>query len=258
MFEFISKYFEHILVLAFFVSLVSYIIHKVYIRKKPEEQQKKRVNASIVYLGSFFWVLFLVLMVRSFVMEPFRIPSGSMIPSLLVKDFLVVSKYSYGVKLPITHDTIINVSKPKRGDVVVFRYPLDESQNYIKRVIGLPGDRIQYQNNVLTINGKRMPVSNPEYSSYIDVSGRLHNVTILQEDLDGVKHNMQVDHNRRSIDVDIRVPEGHYFMMGDNRDNSNDSRSWGPVPEENLVGKAQFIWLHWGFKGLNRIGNKIK
>lgn len=254
LFEIISSYFEHLLVIGFFLSLICYLWYRFYFKK---QQIGGKLAATVEYIGSFLLVMFLVLGLRSFVAEPFRIPSGSMIPSLLVKDFLIVSKYSYGIKLPITNQTLINVSQPKRGDVVVFRYPLDESQKYIKRLIGLPGDHIIYKNNQMIINGDVVTLSEPESGSYIDVYNRIHSVLKYTANMQGFEHVMQTDENMPSIDIDIVVPKGQYFMMGDNRDNSNDSRAWGAVPEKNLIGKAQFIWLHWGLDNLGRIGSKI-
>lgn len=215
--------------------------------------------AVIEFSKSFFPVLLLVLVIRSFIAEPFRIPSGSMIPTLLVGDFLVVSKYSYGIRLPVINKKIIAVGEPERGDVVVFRYPEDPTIDYIKRIVGLPGDVVQYIDNSLYINGENIKQSFLKESVYKDVGGNINNAIVMQEDLFGFKHEMQEHKGRRGIgNVSVKVPEGHYFALGDNRDRSKDSRFWGMIPDENLVGKAQFIWMHLGFENLNRIGTTIK
>ncbi len=219
------------------------------------------------YARSFFPVLLIVVILRSFIAEPFRIPSGSMIPTLEIGDFILVEKYAYGVRLPVVHKKIIEVGKPQRGDVMVFRYPNDPSINYIKRVIGLPGDRISLtENNQLIVNGKKI-----DYSAVKDVQidtpyGKAV-AKILNEKLPSkagdIEHTMQI-FSSKARPIDRVVPENSYFVMGDNRDNSSDSRIWGFVPEKNIVGKAVLIWMHWnwqkngdGFNG-SRIGTAIK
>ncbi len=216
----------------------------------------------VEYARSFFPIILIVLVLRSFVVEPFRIPSGSMLPTLQAGDFILVNKFSYGLRLPVTNQKIFELGEPKRGDVVVFRYPEDPSIDYIKRVVGVPGDRIVYRNKVLYINGKMMP------QKYIGpymggVTGLpISGVKRLEEDLDGVRHHILIEDNKPRIDGEVVVPEGQYFVMGDNRDNSNDSRFWGTVPEENLVGKAFMIWMNWNFDegGIewSRIGQGIE
>ncbi|VAW93538.1 Signal peptidase I [hydrothermal vent metagenome] len=207
---------------------------------------------NIVEFGKFlFPVVFVVLVLRSFVAEPFKIPSGSMLPTLTIGDYILVNKFSYGVRLPVLHTKIIELNEPKRGEIFVFRYPKEPSLNYIKRVIGLPGDKIEYYDKILYINGKSIP------QTYQD-SYRVDDIGIAQrltEQLGGIEHDMlHMQHNPARNNKWV-VPEGHYFAMGDNRDNSNDSRFWGFVPEENLVGKAFFIFFHWG--ELQRIGSII-
>ncbi len=207
---------------------------------------------NIVEFGKFlFPVVFVVLVLRSFVAEPFKIPSGSMLPTLTIGDYILVNKFAYGVRLPVLNTKIIELSEPKRGEIFVFRYPKDPSLNYIKRVIGLPGDKIEYYDKILYINGKS--ISQAYQNSY-----RIGDIGIAQrltEQLGDIEHEMLImQHNPIRNDKWI-VPEGHYFAMGDNRDNSNDSRFWGFVPEENLVGKAFFIFFHWG--ELKRIGTII-
>ncbi|SAK88088.1 signal peptidase I [Caballeronia hypogeia] len=220
------------------------------------------------YTASFFPVILAVFVVRSFIIEPFKIPSGSMVPTLLVGDFILVNKYEYGLRLPITNTKMTDGSPLKRGDVVVFRYPKDESVDYIKRVIGLPGDTIAYEDKKLTINGK--PVPETPLPDYFD-DERIGYAKQFEEDLDGRKNailnNPQVppfvvgaddfpfrdNCNYNAQGVTCKVPPGNYFMMGDNRDNSADSRYWGFVPDKNVVGRAFFIWMN--FSNLKRVGS---
>jgi signal peptidase I len=220
------------------------------------------------YTASFFPVILAVFVVRSFIIEPFKIPSGSMVPTLLVGDFILVNKYEYGLRLPITNTKMTDGSPLKRGDVVVFRYPKDESVDYIKRVIGLPGDTVAYEDKKLTINGK--PVPETPLPDYFD-DERIGYAKQFEEDLDGRKNrilnNPQVppfivgaddfpfrdNCNYNAQGVTCKVPPGNYFMMGDNRDNSADSRYWGFVPDKNIVGRAFFIWMN--FSNLKRIGS---
>ncbi len=207
---------------------------------------------NIVEFGKFlFPVVFVVLVLRSFVAEPFKIPSGSMLPTLTIGDYILVNKFAYGVRLPVLHTKIIELSEPKRGEIFVFRYPKDPSLNYIKRVIGLPGDKIEYYDKILYINGKSIPQAY-QNSYRIDDIGIAQRLT---EQLGDIEHEMLIMQHNPARNNKWIVPAGHYFAMGDNRDNSNDSRFWGFVPEENLVGKAFFIFFHWG--ELNRIGSII-
>ncbi|MEW9580883.1 signal peptidase I [Paraburkholderia sp. DGU8] len=219
------------------------------------------------YSASFFPVILVVFVVRSFVVEPFKIPSGSMVPTLLVGDFILVNKFEYGIRLPITNTKITEGRAPARGDVVVFRYPKDESVDYIKRVIGVPGDVIAYQDKKLSINGK--PVPETPLPDYLDEE-RLGYAKQFEEDIDGRKNAIlnnpavppfivgaedfpyrdNCTYNARG--VICKVPPGNYFMMGDNRDNSADSRYWGFAPDRNIVGRAFFIWMN--FSDLKRIG----
>lgn len=212
------------------------------------------VNILVEYSRSFFPVLIFVLVIRSFIFEPFRIPSGSMMPTLLEGDFIFVKKYSYGLRLPVIETKIIETGSPERGDVIVFRLPSDPSINYIKRVIGLPGDEVVYDRQRLTINGK--PVS---LRAGADM---LNGVPIYVEDLDGRVHEILVENPHQSRrDGTYRVPEGHYFVMGDNRDRSKDSRFISAIPEEYLVGEAVRIWMNfipWNMPLWSRVGTKIQ
>lgn len=229
-----------------------------------------RRPAWIEYSGSFFPVIALVFCLRSFLYEPFKIPSSSMVPTLQIGDLILVNKFTYGVRLPIINKKIIDVNEPKRGDVMVFKYPKDMSMDYIKRVVGVPGDKIEYKNKKLIINGE--PVSYtalPEYL-YKEGDNGLKYFQHWEENLTGVPHQILTDNqapgfvnpwdfpNRDMCTYNTEgfictVPAGQYFMMGDNRDNSADSRYWGFVPDQNIVGKAFFVWMNLG--DLSRIGS---
>jgi signal peptidase I len=190
---------------------------------------------------SFFPVIFVVLFLRSFIAEPFRIPSGSMIPTLLVGDFILVNKYRYGLRDPVFHYEFYKGGRPQRGDIVVFRWPRDPSTDFIKRIVGVPGDHIEYHDKTLTVNGQVQPLdADGVYSA--PSGGTAYR---LKEHLNGVEHHIIVDPDRPAEDFTFTVPEGQYFAMGDNRDGSFDSRGWGTVPEHNLVGQAFFIWMSW-------------
>lgn len=210
----------------------------------------------VEYSKSFFPVLLIVFLLRGFIVEPFRIPSGSMLPSLFIGDFILVNKFAYGVKMPVFNQVLFDVDKPQRGDVAVFKYPRDPSIDYIKRVVGVPGDHIAYYNKVLYVNGTKVERKRiGEYSG----PGEPNPAEEYVANLLGLEHNVLVIPGRPGLDAEYIVPDGHYFMMGDNRDNSNDSRYWGVVPEKYLVGKAFMIWMHWnGGVGFERIGKIIK
>lgn len=232
--------------------------------KKLAEAQEQITREPILveYSRSLFPVILIVLVLRSFLVEPFKIPSGSMMPTLLVGDFILVNKFVYGVRLPVINTKIIDMGEPKRGDVAVFRYPKDPSTDYIKRVIGLPGDRISYYNKQLYINGQKMPLEDKDIYEGVGSGIGMSGAEVELEDLDGVQHNILINRHRPTVNDEFIVPEGHFFVMGDNRDNSNDSRYWGTVPEENLVGKAFLIWMNWdsanGGVAWDRIGSAIK
>ncbi|QFY42890.1 signal peptidase I [Candidatus Methylospira mobilis] len=216
----------------------------------------------VEYARSFFPVIFIVLLLRSFLVEPFRIPSGSMMPTLLIGDFILVNKFTYGIRLPVLHDKVIELNEPKRGDIVVFRFPKDPSVDYIKRVIGLPGDRIGYHDKQLFINGERVEATPLGVYQGKGKGETMSGALTLSEDLGNVSHDILIRQEQPSVQGDFTVPEGRYFVMGDNRDNSNDSRYWGTVPEENLVGRAFFIWMSWdldnGGVAWNRLGTLVK
>ena len=242
---------------------------------RVEESKRADIEASILrqplwveYSGSFFPVIALVFFLRSFLYEPFKIPSSSMLPTLFVGDLILVNKFSYGIRLPILNKKVIDISNPQRGDVMVFKYPEDPSVDYIKRVVGVPGDKVVYRNKRLLINGNEL--SYQVLPDFLDEE-RLSYFKQYAENLTGVTHRILNDdrasafvhdpHNfpkrenctYNSEGFSCVVPEGEYFMMGDNRDNSLDSRYWGFVPDQNIVGKAFFIWMNLG--NIKRIGS---
>ncbi|MBA4286149.1 MAG: signal peptidase I [Xanthomonadaceae bacterium] len=236
----------------------------------PEKQ-----GAFSEFFGGLFPVIAAVFVIRSFLYEPFRIPSGSMIPTLHVGDFILVNKFSYGLRCPVGGCKILELGEPKRGDVVVFVYPNTDASDpnrgndFIKRVIGTPGDRIQYARKRLTVNGVEAPITMAEVQNDVGFGDvRMH------EDFGGVKHDILIKPDRMSDpfscpfvqpngdNFEFTVPAGHYFMMGDNRDGSNDSRCWGTVPEANLKGRAELVWMSWDHERsrpvLSRIGTLIR
>ena len=240
--------FPLILVLLVFISGIIWLVDSLFFaanRRKANaaipESEAIADPVYVEYARSFFPVLFFVLILRSFLVEPFQIPSPSMVPTLQVGDFILVNKYTYGIRLPVIRTKVLDINKPERGDVMVF-FPPHEKRYFIKRVVGLPGDKIDYSNNQLLINGEKVPeellATLPERRPYYQE---------YDEQLGDVNHKIHklLDSARHSLDTSMVVPEGHYFMMGDNRNNSSDSRVWGTVPEENIVGKAFAIWMHW-------------
>lgn len=223
--------FELILTIIFLIAFAFWLINTFVVKQE---------EGLIEFAASLAPVLGLVLVLRSFMIEPFQIPSKSMVPTLKVGDFILVSKWSYGLRLPVLRTKIFDVDSPKRGDVVVF-FPPHEERYFIKRLVGLPGDKIQVINGKLYVNNAAMP----QTDTIVDTGASRSQV--MMEDLDGVEHLIQkrVPPTRMSQNFSTLVPQGHYFMMGDSRDNSSDSRVWGPVPEERIVGKAFARWMFW-------------
>lgn len=222
------------------------------------------------YARSFFPVLLIVFILRGFVAEPFRIPSGSMLPTLEVGDFILVNKFRYGIRLPILHKKVFEVGNPKRGDIVVFRYPIDNTTNYIKRVIGLPGDRVEYRKRSLYVNGSLVEVADDGLYTPFPMKGKQHPHQRLKQTIVAGGDAQQTatfsilfdPQMYGGLENELIVPQGQYFVMGDNRDHSQDGRYWGFVPDENIVGNAFFIWFHWnsnpgGGVKLSRVGSDI-
>jgi len=232
--------------------------NRFFLRRNREEggDSERPDHFLIEYSRSFFPVLFFVLIIRSFIFEPFRIPSGSMMPTLLQGDYIFVKKYVYGLRLPVIEKKVIETGEPQRGDVVVFRLPSDPNINYIKRVVGLPGDRIEYREHKLTINGETVGLNRDADSPNHD------GVPQFVENLDGRQHAILIARPGNTMRDNVYiVPQGSYFMMGDNRDNSRDSRFIGVIAEKFLVGEAVRIWMHMdGIEWPNwrRIGTKIQ
>jgi signal peptidase I len=237
-------------------------------------QQAGREPWWVEYSKSFFPVILLVFLLRSFLVEPFKIPSGSMIPTLLVGDFILVNKFTYGIRLPVINQKVVEVNSPQRGEVMVFRYPENPSLDYIKRVVGLPGDVVTYRDKQLTINGQPVPTEPQSDFEYNEGGLNMVSAKRFREQLDQHDHTILVNPEVPPVQLvgvrqfpqrenceyndsgfTCKVPPGHYFVMGDNRDSSSDSRYWGFVPEANIVGKAFMIW--WNFGDFSRIGTRI-
>jgi signal peptidase I len=269
LFESIGFNFAVILLLLLLLTGAMWLIDHYWLRKR------RPAGAAepwwVEYPKSFFPVILIVFLLRSFLVEPFKIPSGSMLPTLLVGDFILVNKFTYGIRLPIINVKVVELNGPTRGDVMVFRYPENPSVDYIKRVIGVPGDKISYRNKQLWINGEEVKArSNGRYIDEANsvlaerltetIGERGHQILIQTEipsvHLSGVRlfpFRENCAYNESGFSC--TVPPGHYFLMGDNRDSSSDSRYWGFVPESHIVGKAFLIW--WNFDNLTRIGERI-
>lgn len=236
--------FELILSVLVLTSGIIALIEKFYLAPRRATGLPQPILVEYAY--SFFPILLIVLLIRSFIIEPFRIPSGSLKPSLLIGDFVLTNKYIYGLRLPVIGTKIANIQEPERGDIVIFRWPPDPSIDYIKRVIGLPGDRISYKDKILYVNGTPAPQKLIKQTSDKGENGNSWPVELKQENLLGIKHEIFIRPEIIGDDFeDIVVPPHHYFMMGDNRDDSFDSRGWGFVPEKNIVGKAFMVWFSW-------------
>ncbi|MEO9653772.1 signal peptidase I [Marinomonas dokdonensis] len=254
--------FELILAIAFFVTGAVWLYDRiVYLPKRklvlaemtPEARQAiskdtKQTLAQtpklVTEVKSYFVIVAVIFGLRSFVVEPFQIPSGSMLPTLEIGDFILVNKFEYGVRLPVLNTTLIPTNEPKHGDVVVFKYPRDPSLNYIKRMVGLPGDKISYHNKTLSINGQVL-ATNLVAELSTSLNPNKEPVRVFVENLGGKNHEVYNSYYQNPLEGDWVVPEDSYFVMGDNRDNSSDSRVWGFVPKANMKGRAFYVWLHW-------------
>ena len=232
------------------------LVDKFYLGRRRAGGDDTRPGIIVEYSRSFFPVLLFVLIIRSFIFEPFRIPSGSMMPTLLQGDYIFVKKYAYGLRLPVIERKIVETGEPERGDVVVFRLPSDPGVNYIKRVIGLPGDDIVYENHRLTVNGRTVPLAPGAATAGPSTA------PMFIETLGDREHAILITEPQRNLmDGRYTVEAGHYFVMGDNRDNSRDSRYIGAIPESHLVGEAVRIWMHMDgleWPDWSRIGMKIQ
>lgn len=254
----------------------------VWSKKRPADVPR---SDAVEYSFSFFPIILIVFLLRSFLFEPFQIPSSSMRPGLIPGDFILVSKFSYGVRLPIINQVVLPLGQPERGDVMVFEFPLDRSTNYIKRLIGVPGDVVEYRDKQLYINGEIQPQQSLGYGMYMDDGGGPSKAPeLMMEELSGRRHPIYVESAAapfNTIQVSqlreqglfsfpdncqhdmeqgrwfrCTVPAGHYFVLGDNRDNSADGRYWGFVPDNHIVGKAMFIWLN--LRDMSRVGTRVK
>lgn len=265
--------FALILLVALLLTGIIWLLDIAYFRRHRAADAKEPML--IEYAKSFFPVILVVFLLRSFVVEPFRIPSGSMIPTLQVGDFILVNKYTWGLRLPVANKKILEVSQPQRGDVMVFRYPVDPSLDYIKRVVGLPGDKIQYTaDKRLLVNGKKAEWQYERDYDYTKAGLNSVTTKLYREQLGAHNHAILIQADDPAVRADqVRafeyrsncdyndsgftcvVPPGQYFMMGDNRDDSTDSRYWGFVPDDHIVGKAFFVWMN--FSNFGRIGKSI-
>lgn len=255
--------FAVLLTLLTLVTGTGWAIDKLYLARRRRNligEGADKPGWLIDFCRSFFPVLLAVLLLRSFVVEPFRIPSESMLPTLIKGDFILVNKFAYGLRDPVFHQRFFGDGLPERGDVVVFRWPRDPSTDFIKRIVGVPGDHLVYRDKTLYVNGE---VAMLEADGVYAAPGPSADVRYrMVEQLGPVRHHVVIDPNRPSEDFELVVPPGQYFAMGDNRDGSFDSRGWGTVPEKNLVGRAFLIWMSWDSVRkrpfFSRIGTTIK
>jgi len=237
---------------AFYLTLIVLIcgvitLMDVMILSKQRAASGGKRSLIVEYGRAFFPVLLIVWVLRSFIIQPYRVPTGSLEPTVMPGDFIAVSQFSYGLRFPVFNRKFLNIGEPHRGDIALFRWPVNPRIVFVKRVIGLPGDHIVYQNKVLTINGveAKQTFIKKTYD-YGNAPGQKRLVYELQENLNGVKHAIFIQPvGGETRNYNLTVPPHAYFMMGDNRDNSEDSRSWGFVPEQNLIGKAFGIWMSW-------------
>ena len=263
--------FAAVLLLAAVITGIIWLVDARVFRKRRTSDAPEPVVVDMA--RAFFPVIVVVFLIRSFWVEPFKIPSGSMKPTLLVGDFILVNKYVYGIRLPVLNKKVIDIRALARGDVVVFRYPADPSVDYIKRVVGLPGDKIAYRGKRISVNGEAVPVQGSGY--YTDAELNFLRLPTFTERLGERSHQMMIVPAQPPVDLaqvrqfahrgnceynddgfSCTVPAGHYFMMGDNRDQSSDSRYWGFVPDDHVKGRAFLVWMN--FNDFKRIGNGIE
>ncbi len=263
--------FAAVLLLAAVITGIIWLVDARVFRKRRTSDAPEPVVVDMA--RAFFPVIVVVFLIRSFWVEPFKIPSGSMKPTLLVGDFILVNKYVYGIRLPVLNKKVIDIRPLARGDVVVFRYPADPSVDYIKRVVGLPGDKVAYRGKRITVNGEAVPVQGSGY--YTDAELNFLRLPTFTERLGERSHEMMIVPAQPPVDLaqvrqfahrgnceynddgfSCTVPAGHYFMMGDNRDQSSDSRYWGFVPDDHVKGRAFLVWMN--FNDFKRIGNGIE
>ena len=258
LFGLLGQYFEGVLlILAVATGVISLLDKYCFAKGRRVQAEKDQTltndeKANILhppwfadYSRSLFWVFFVVLLLRSFIAEPYRIPSGSMLPTLKIGDFVLVNKFAYGLRLPVWHNTLVPVGHPKRGDIVVFRFPVNPSIDFIKRLIGVPGDKISYINKTLYINGKKMPIK--YLHNVLDpANSQSSTVKLLSENLLPLRHDIYNSPWQANTNFyNVTIPKGKYLVMGDNRDDSEDSRYWGFVSDKNFVGKAFLVWMSW-------------
>ncbi|MAJ82339.1 MAG: signal peptidase I [Legionellales bacterium] len=254
-----------LLSVAIYAIIFKFIDDRYIIPNQKTDKNKKKPTIKDPYLEiaqDLCWFLIILIIIRSFLIQPYRVPSGSLEPTVDTGDFIMVNQFAYGLKIPILHYELFSIGKPQRGDIALFYYPKDPKKIYVKRIIGLPGDHVVYQNKRLMINGKVMPREDLGWYNNVNQFGVPENVKLFKEDLIGKQHNILLkpftpDYGQ----TNIIVPKGQYFVLGDNRDNSNDSRFWGTVPESSFIGKAFLVWLSWDANEWrvrwNRIGTML-
>lgn len=267
--EYLNPNFTLLLVALTLLSGLIWLIDSLFFKRRRQDRavqqkaEREREPVAVEYSRSLFPVLLIVLLFRSFLFEPFKIPSGSMIPTLLIGDFILVNKYVYGLRLPVLNTKFLSIGEPERGDVIVFRYPVDTTVSFIKRLIGVPGDTVSYRDKRLYVNGELIEFEEIGRYTSQDVKCATPRPDAIRysETIGNVSHEVLLHESSGSRDGQWEVPEGQYFVMGDNRDRSNDSREWGFVPEENLMGRAVGIWLNFdmnkGCGDLSRVGDGI-
>lgn len=237
------------------------LLDKLFLAKRRKENDLIK-PWYIEYANSFFPILLVVLLIRSFIVQPYRVPSGSLEPTVAPGDFIAVNQFVYGLRLPVLNTKVYAIGEPKLGDIALFHWPVDTSTILVKRFIGMPGDHIEYKNKQLIINGKIAPQKELGLALDYEVTPPATVHQRMETLPNGVEHAIFINPKRNNDEnFDLIVPDGSYFVMGDNRDNSNDSRYWGFVPEENLIGKVFASWMSWDSINhtvrWNRIGKKI-